>query len=463
MTELYDTQIVTTAGQYEPRYAISEEEYGTAAAIAALPMLRQIKEWADELVPMADFASATTFDIEDGVPSTWGVKPSMSWGYTQGLIRPSYTACAYVNEQQLRMIRSVSRAFCIMNPSWMAVRENKINYAVGTGHVWTVQAREVGDKLDDKLKRKVSREITDFCRVNRYRQRQGEKLTRYDRDGEYLLQYYDTKDDGILRVRFKEPLLLRDPPGYGPEGNVWFGIRFEEDDYETPLQYYFCPANYDGGTLDGNRMAAWRHGVAPEDVQHRKANVDCSSPRGLPTTYCLRDPCQQALSINTAMARMVDVRARVAMIQRQVNGTISVVSAMLDRNRGRSGGSAMLPNVNQIPYGTVYQTNDQRQYEFPAQNLETDKIVHGYKSQLASVTSALGLADFVLAADAGHAFAGALVKEAPMNKSISRIQADLVEDDTEVFERAIQTAADHGRLPKSVLEYCDKAMKGKKK
>ena len=112
----------------------------------------------------------------------------------------------------------------------------------------------------------------------------------------------------------------------------------------------------------------------------------------------------------------------------------------------------MLPNVSRIPYGTIYQTNDQRQYEFPAQNLETDKIVHALKADLSAVTAALGLADFVLAADEGHAFAASLVKEAPMNKSISRIQADLVEDDTEVFERAIQTAADHGRLPKSVLE-----------
>lgn len=430
--------------------AYTEEEVRVASLYEQLKL---IGEQASDIFNWVDMLDATTFVKEDGVPQT-GMKQGFGVAFAQAMQRPSATACAYINETQLRIIRAASRAFCATNPYWMAVKENRINYAIGTGHVFSVVAAEKGETLEEGLQKKVQTELNQFIKVNKYRRRQGEKITRLDRDGEYFLRYIDNKDDGILRVRFVEPIQIQDPPGMGPPQNVWFGIQFDGEDYEEALRYFIKPSTYDGGIVSDSQMAAWRRGVPAEEMQHLTANVDLGSARGLPSTYWLQDSCIQALSTLKSMGRLVDVRARIAAIRKQVNATIGQIQPMLQRMRVGQATSAngTSRNAFQYPYGSILDMNDQRSIEFPSQHIETDKIIHSLKADLQSVAAAIGLADFTISGDSAQAFSNALVKEGPMDRAVGRTQQDLIESDLEVFEKALQLAADKGRLPADVLE-----------
>jgi hypothetical protein len=406
--------------------------------------------WADDMFSFADLVDSNTFDREDDVPRMamggFSFRTALSMAYT----RPSDTATAYCFESQRRLIVAASRAFCRMNPYWIAAKQARIAYNVGTGHTYSIIAREPGEKVDKTLARKAMKEINQFIKINRYRKVQAEKLTRGDRDGEYFLRLIEDREDGILRVRFVEPIAIQNPPGMGPINGVWFGIKFNDFDYEEPEGYFIRTLNYDGGSDD----QSWANPIPAREIQHRKLNVDLSSPRGIPTTYALRGPLTQALSTATAMGKMADIRARVAMIRKQVNATLGQIQPLLLRNAAgqKQGAGGKMVNLFGLQYGTVYDTNDQRSYEFPAQNLETDKIVHSVKTDLQSAAAAMGFADFVLSAETTSAHAGALVKEGPMDKAVGCSQQDLIEDDVEVLERALQVAADRGRLPGDVLE-----------
>ena len=412
--------------------------------------LRGLKESADMLFNVVDMADATTWAGEDGTPKS-GSTFDYAAAYTQCLIRPSSTAGAYINEMGLRMLRARSRAFCISNPYWMAVRENRIAYAVGTGHVFSIEPKRKGKKLKESLVRRVSDELHTFCHTNRYRRRQGEKITRLDRDGEYFMRYFEDRPDGVLRVRFVEPILVQNPPGKGPEQSVWFGIQFDGSDYEEPIRYHIRETSYDGGLVDND---SWGRGVPADEIQHRTANVDLGSPRGIPTTYVLQDSAVQAVSTLKSMGRLVDIRARIALIRKQVNATLGQIQPLLLRNRSGTSINAagQVRNAFSYPYGTVLDTNDQRTYEFPSQHIETDKIVNSLKSDLQAVAAAIGLADFTISGDSSGSFANALIKEGPMDRAIARLQKDLIDDDMEVYERALSLAASRGRLPSNVLK-----------
>jgi len=432
----------------------SEEQVRLASAVE---QLRAIGESATDLYSFVDMTDSTTFDREDGVPQN-GVLFNYNMAYSQGLIRPGATACVYITEAHLRMVRARSRAFCALNPYWMAVRENKINYAVGTGHIISILPKRTGKKMKgdkwDRLRVRVMDELEKFQRINRYRRRQGEKLTRLDRDGEYFLRLFRDRDDGVLRVRFVEPLLVQTPPGLDQDNdNVWFGIKFDGNDYEEPLEYYIRAANYQGG-MSGDMVSQWQTGVPAEDMIHRTANVDLGSPRGVPSTYPIQEACQQAVSTLKSMGKLVDIRARIAMIRKQINGTIGQIQPLILQNRaGQSVGTGgQLRNVFGFPYGSVIDTNDQRQYEFPSQHIETDKIVHSLKADLQSVAAAIGLADFTISGDSSAAFANALVKEGPMDRAMGRVQQNLIDDDIEVYEEALTLAAINKRLPLDVLD-----------
>lgn len=414
--------------------------------------LRRLQEWSNDLINSVDMADAMTFDAEDGTLSA-GTAFTYSIAYSMGLTRPGVTACAYITEQQLRMIRARSRAFATMNPYWMAVRENRINYCIGTGHVWMVSPRRPGKRVPEELSEKVSDELELFSKINRYRRRQAEKITRLDRDGEFFLRSFEDNEDGVLRVRFVEPLLVQDPPGMGPAQDVWFGIQFTPGDYEDPLRYYIRSTDYLGG-MTAAQDAAWQAGVPADEIQHRTANVDIGSPRGLPSTYALQETLTQALSTLKSMGKLVDIRARIAIIRKQVNATLGQITPLLHRNRAGRGndGTGTLRNVFRYPYGSVIDSNDQRTFEFPSQHIETDKIVHALKSDLQAAAAAMGLADFCISGDSASSFSNALVKEGPMDRAMCRLQQDLIDDDVEVYERALMVAAKAGRLPVDVLK-----------
>jgi hypothetical protein len=421
-------------------------------AVASLTTLQEeLREETNTLYNLVDFADSMSFSRDDGtkslsVPMRFDFATAFSMAYQ----RPSATSCAYVTEAHLFQIQAASRAFCTLNPYWMAIRESRISYVVGTGHIVSAVARDKRKTLPAGVAVKILEEIESFQEMNQYRRLQGERLTRCDRDGECYL--WMSEQDGMLRVRFLEPRILQTPPGLGPPDTI-FGISFRNKDYTTPVRYHFKTTDYAGQFSDA-AATEWHSGLPAKDVQRRTANVDASSPRGLPTTYTIQEALVQAVSTRKAMGKLVDVRARIAVVAKQVNATLGQLQPLLDLNRigqiTRSGGK--LTNAFNYPYGSIINTNDQRSLEFPSQNIETDKIVHALKADLQSAAAAVGLADFVISGDSTSSFANSLIKEGPMDRAMSRLQQDMIDDDIVVYKRALEVAVRYGRLQQSDLD-----------
>ena len=415
----------------------------------ALTELKQLSEQCNWFGRVVDMSDISTFG-DEGRP--WFIMDRAT-AESRALVYPGATASAYINESEFRLIRARSRAFVLTNPYWKAIVHSRRVYTVGSGHAYKVvpQDDDGSDELKD-LVSKVSDEIELFCKVNRYRRRQNEKVTRLDRDGEFFLRYDETNPDGVLRVRFIEPLLVWTPPGKDTTEDVWFGIQFKGD-YENPLGYYIRPANSLGNTLNEE----WSKMIPADEIQHRTANVDMSSPRGLPTTYDLQARLEQALKTLSNMGALVEFRTKIGLIRKHINATVSTVSKMIQS--GAMGGSnadaglSAQKTLDNLPRAAIIDANDQTTYDFPTAQTDVEKIVASIQAELRCCAACLGLAEYMVSADASNAnFSSTMVAEGSPVKSFESMQRDMIDDDMEVIERAITCAAKNGRLPEDVLD-----------
>jgi len=416
-------------------------------AVGKLERLQETATWFGDLLDMQD---SFMFDREDGVLFATS---SAAGAYSRALIYPSDTAAAYINETEFNMIRARSRAFCKTNPYWLGVQQNIKTHAIGQGFVFIAAPKHAGEgsKVPQDALEKVQDEIDLFVKTNDYREVQIEHRRRLDRDGESFIRFHEENEDGVLRVRFVEPRLVWTPPGKSQQDDVWFGIQFKGD-YEDPQGYYIRPTNYLGTTIDDAR---WGTMVPKDAILHRKANVDRSSPRGLPTTYGIQARLEQALKTLTAMGKLVHYREKIALIRKRINSTIGTVQALLSAQSTAqvTGPTGTAHNIEQLPDAAILDTNDQAVYEFPSQHVDTDKIVAAVQAELRAVAAALGMAEYIVSADCSTtSYANGMVAEGPVVRTFQSIQTDQIADDLKVLERAIKVAIDAGRLPADTLE-----------
>ena len=173
--------------------------------------------------------------------------------------------------------------------------------------------------------------LEDFRKRNKWSKRQKETVRRLDRDGERFLRLFVDEARGELNVRFVEPLEIQNPPDKTSADGVYFGIQFarigEAVDIETPVGYFLVNI----GTL--GESIGLRETVPAEEMQHLKANVDMTWPRGLPTWYALQGHLNDAVKTLKATGKIVEFRARIGMIRRHINGTKEAVQRIVERGR----------------------------------------------------------------------------------------------------------------------------------
>jgi len=110
-------------------------------------------------------------------------------------------------------------------------------------------------------------------------------------------------------------------------------------------------------------------------------------------------------------------------------------------------------SVQNLPPGTVFDKGDSSTYEFPAQNLEVDKIVASVQAELRAAGAALGLAEFMVSGDASNAnYNSTMVAEGPPVKMFERWQTALTEEDIEVQTLALRIAEREGRIPRGIVD-----------
>jgi hypothetical protein len=438
-------------------------------ALRQLDLLEDYCDMFDRLVDMSDIA---TFGDEDTGPSA-GV-PDARLAASRAFLYPGATSVAYINETEFRWIRARSRAFLAVNPYAAGAVRNRVAYTVGSGHTYSVAVRLAagmegrggkgeggrnarGDTSSPlaphpspllspaaQLLADCRSVLDEFCCVNRWSQRQKETIRRLDRDGERFLRFFPDVETGLLRVRFIEPLEIQNPPGATAAEGWFYGIRFARHaaglDMETPLEYSLVDINPQGTVTE------LREKVPAADVQRLTANVDLSSPRGLPVFFALQSHLNDAVRTLKATGRIVEFRARIGMIRRHVNATResiqqSAISVSPDDAATR------VRTARQYPYAAIIDASDATDYQFPSEAAPVDKNVAAIQAELRAAAAALGMPEYMLSGDASNAnYASTMVAEGPAVKTFEALQAELIEADIEVMERALIVAAAAGRI-----------------
>jgi hypothetical protein len=364
------------------------------------------------------------------------------------IVYPGAVAGAYINEVELRQIRAMSRRLALVNPFAIAANRNRVAYTVGKGHTYKVSAIDPDD-ADEDLLSEVRDVIDDFTRENKWPKRQKETVTRLDRDGERFLRFFEDSAAGTLKVRFVEPLLIQTPPGKTVGDDVFFGIKFADGDAETPEEYYLVDVD-----LSGNPTGI-RETIPADEIQHLKANVDMNSPRGLPTWYALRSHLERAMRLLRNITTVAEVQSAIAAVRKHVNATTETIQKYV--NSAATGqvnnSDGTTTNYKRFAPGTILDMPNTVDMEFPQAGLDVQKYVAGIQAELRAVAAALGMPEYMISADASNAnYSSTMVAEGPAVKSFEEMQADLIEADLIVIRKAVQVAADAGKLPSDVLE-----------
>jgi capsid protein len=291
--------------------------------------------------------------------------------------------------------------------------------------------------------------LAEFCRLNQWSKRQKETIRRLDRDGERFLRFFPDAEAGMLRVRFVEPLEIQNPPGATAAEGWFFGIRFAQHaaglDMETPVEYAIVDVSPQGS------VSGLREKVPAEQVQRLTANVDLSSPRGLPVFFALQSHLTDAVRTLKATGRIVEFRARIGMIRRHVNATRDAVQHTIASMQpsGHQGASpaGRVKTARMYPYAAIIDTSDATEYQFPSEAAPVDKNVAAIQAELRAAAAALGMPEYMLSGDASNAnYSSTMVAEGPAVKTFEEMQADLIEADIAVMERALVVAAAAGRI-----------------
>lgn len=412
-----------------------------------LKFLEDYCDYFGQLVDMSDIASFGPGQQLQNGPIPGGM-PDAGTAFSRALIYPGATAWAYINEMELRQIRARSRVHSQTNPYAIGAARNRVAYTVGNGHTYKCLPRDP-DNADEEMLAECKTVVENFCKRNKWSKRQKETIRRLDRDGERFLRFFVDEEKGELNVRFVEPLEIQNPPERSIADGVLFGIEYKRlgtsYDTETPVNYFLVNV----GTL--GESIGLREVVPAGQIQHLKANVDMTWPRGLPTWYALQGHLTDAVKTLKATGKIVEFRARIGMIRRHVNATKESVQKVVDAMITGTNGPTGVKTAGQYPYAAIIDTSDATEYQFPSETAPVDKNVAAIQAELRACAAALAMPEYMLSGDASNAnFASTMVAEGPAVKTFEEMQGDLIEADIDVLELQLRIAARAGLIAGAV-------------
>ena len=415
---------------------MSQESDQAAAVAAEMHNCNRLIEAANEL-----YGKLVSFD--DELIDCHGEKWSK---INSGGCHVGASALAYETEAELDKIRNTTRYLATENEFALNAHENRISYIVGSGHIYTVTAKP-DMEVDPALIDQVNTVINDFIRLNQWQRRQQEIVRRRDRDGEAFLRFFPDAE-GALRVRFVEPERIRNRQDE-KDDNAKFGIIFAPVDAETAVKYIVHKS------ADDPDPAV----VDAKHIQHRKANVDTTSPRGLPLLYPVRKNLARAEKLLTNMGHLAGIRSAIAMIRKHVQGSAAKIqdyaSGMADIQTTNST-TGVVRDYKRYAPGTILDAPNSVDYDFPTHQTDIASFVVALQAELRAIASRLVMAEFMLSSDASNAnYASTMVAEGPTVKMFEREQADMILDDLDVIRMAIGTAAAAGKVDENVLKLVD--------
>jgi len=353
------------------------------------------------------------------------------------------------SESKLELLRTECRNLALTNEFAINAHENRISYIVGSGHNYTVEYKKgheaktpEGDEAKTEANEadllSVQEIIDEFVEEAGWHKRQQEIRRRKDRDGECFLRFF--KDaDGQVSIRFVEPGDVSTPTEFATDPAYSFGIQTDPADVETVLAYY----------IDGKRVDA-------SEIQHRKENVDSNVKRGLPLLYPVRKNLRRAEKLLRNMSVTAEIQAAISMLRKHGTGTGTVIEAAV---QARADHAVRNVDTGQTTYhkqygpGTILDTSQATEYEFPAHGIDASRFVLVLQAELRAIASRLVMPEFMLTSDASNAnYSSTMVAEGPAVKYFERLQWDTIVDDRDVMDRVLDAAVTSGRLGQDILD-----------
>lgn len=366
------------------------------------------------------------------------------WAAIGGTANSTNTAVSgqvFKTDNELDIIRERCRWLANENEFAINGHENRVSYIVGWGHTYNVVGRD-GDVPQQSIQR-VRAVLKAFEQANRWSRRQQEALLRFDRDGEVFIRYFFSSD-GILRIRFVEPAMVRTPT-QGPP-NAEFGVQTDKDDVETVECYHIV--NGSGGT----------DAIEARFIQHRKANVDANCKRGIPLFYPVRKNLNRAAKLLRNISTASEIQTAIAMIRKHAAATKEAVrtfvNARADLKTTSEDGKTQ--TVLKYPPGAILDSNGQTEYQFPNAGMDVEKYVKALDAELRAIAARLVMPEFMLTSNAANAnFSSTMIAEGPAVKMFERLQQTMICDDLEVLNMALQHAANSRLLTHEEVAMCE--------
>jgi capsid protein len=414
----------------EQSHATDQAKSNGTAGPAADPRLsrlqRRLREAFDELWDNFVDPADALYD-EDG----------LRWTRLGGEgVAGSAAEAPYADQQQLGDVRAQCRLLAVTNEYAINGHENRVNYIVGAGHTYRVNAKK-NHAVAEQMLGEVQAVLDEFVRTNKWHQRQQEIVRRKDRDGECFLRLFAAAD-GTTRVRFVEPDQVTTPPERAGDQAASLGIQTDPHDVETVLGY-------------------WVDGVLVEaaEIQHRKLGVDANVKRGLSLFYPVRKNLRRAEKLLRNMSVVAEIQSAIALIRKHVSATAAGLEQFVQNQADlsvTSQSTGRTSHFRRYAPGTILDAMAGTEYEFPAAGIDASRFVVILQAELRAIASRLVMPEFMLTSDASNAnYASTMVAEGPAVRMFERLQHDMLEDDLELMWRVVRHAVEAGRLPAEVL------------
>lgn len=345
----------------------------------------------------------------------------------------------FQTEQQLALIRDLSRIVLGTSNHAKGLMRGYTSFVIGTGYKFKVTPKKGTDDAGDGADTRVTAFLDEWARRNRWYERQQELFRRTNRCGDGIMVM--DPDDGYLKLRFRWPEQLVQPPG--SDFRDWsFGVRTDPDDAETRYEYHFCYLDRPGEK--GEIRDA-------QDVVHTMdRETDSGIKRGLPLfSFDCKDALEAASRLTRNLGEGSAIRAAIAFIRQHEGKTPEEITSFVT---GQADFSERRPfrdtyqNVTDLQPGTVYDISEGMEFAGVPANAETAAHAAVCDLLVRSACSRINAPEWLGSSNAANmgAYTSSLVAESPFVKGVIGDQEYYRSRFMDVVNRALNVAATHG-------------------
>jgi len=361
----------------------------------------------------------------------------------------------FENEQELNQIRGIARFIADNLESALCVRNNLLNYTIGTGYRYVIKPKRTAKNQPGKeLIAVVQKIVDDFHRDCKWWFKEREIFDRTRRDGEVLC-YVKPGYNGRPKLKLispehlTEPIEPRDLDDYlGALKLDWsFGVASDPYDTEEVVGYFI---DWDGR---GNNWDV----LSPEEVSHIKLNVDSEVKRGLSDFYGAYQTLERAAKVLRNTAEGVAIQSAIAYIKEFTEsppsadaGATDNVDGYIRRTNASTGRSDSVRSRKFRP-GTVLTVAGAKYHPGPMGEGRDQAFLMVDKALLRYGGTRWLMPDYMITGDAGGAnFSSSLISESPFVKGRESNQIDYAYYYEDIHWQMLRVAESMGLLPNRV-------------